>query len=83
MGRVCVCVCVCARVGRTYVQLLIIARPLLASSLELLAHGADLLVGPVVFGACHFGTAHLVSLLLPFCLISRRTCVYNLLGKEM
>ena len=38
-----------------YVELLVVARSLLAGSLELLAHGADLLVGLGVLGSWHFG----------------------------
>jgi hypothetical protein len=41
--------------GKTYVQLLVVARTLLSSRLELLAHGADLLVRLGVFGSGHFG----------------------------
>ena len=38
-----------------YVELLVVARSLLASSLELLAHSADLLVNVGVLCGRHFG----------------------------
>jgi hypothetical protein len=38
-----------------YVELLVVARSLLAGSLELLAHGADLLVNVGELGGRHFG----------------------------
>ena len=38
-----------------YVELLVVARSLLAGSLELLAHGADLLVNVGVLCGRHFG----------------------------
>ena len=40
-----------------YVELLVVARSLLAGSLELLAHGADLLVNVGVLRGRHFGIA--------------------------
>jgi hypothetical protein len=48
----------------TYVQLLIIARPLLARGLELLAHLADFLVRLSEFGGRHLDVSVSVSLMI-------------------